>query len=202
MGARVAAELAICGFTVRVYDRGLGQSVVETVRAALREADQNELLGSSANAANVALSRVIACDSVGDAVRGCRLVCECVIEDPQVKADILNEASKVCPGDCVFTTSSMNLPLADIQKLIAPAWRNRLIGLRFLAPVLSMPLVEVTYEPGIEQRSECALPHSSWLPELCCVVTVLIACMWTARAITIPFSTLSCARPGSRRYVT
>lgn len=154
LGARVAAELAICGFTVRVHDKGLQQAAVEPVCAAIREADQNELLGGSANAAKNAMARVTACTSVGDAVQGCRLLCECVIEDPSVKADILNEAAKVCPGDCVFTTSSMNLPLAEIQKLVSPAWRNRVIGLRFLAPVLSMPLVEVTYEPGIEQRSE------------------------------------------------
>eukprot|EP01052_Picozoa_sp_SAG31_P035478 SAG31_NODE_4287_length_3378_cov_4.554132_2_plen_239_part_00 len=156
MGARVAAELAICGCTVRVYDKRLQQSAVAPVEAVIREADHNELLGHSAGAARQAASRVTACSSIGDVVQGCRLVCECAIEDPQVKADIFNEAAKVCPGNCVFTTSSLNIPLAEIQRLITPAWKNRLIGLRFLAPVLSMPLVEVTYEPGIEQRSECA----------------------------------------------
>ena len=48
----------------------------------------------------------------------------------------------------------MNLPLEAIQEALPEAWRQRLIGLRFLAPVLAMPLVEVTYRPGISQRSE------------------------------------------------
>ena len=46
----------------------------------------------------------------------------------------------------------LNLPLDVVQELLPETWRPRLIGLRFLAPILAVSLVEVTHV-NLESRA-------------------------------------------------
>ena len=70
---------------------------------------------------------------------------------------------------CPFLDPSLPDRAADKrrQALLPAAWQRRLIGLRFLAPVVGVALVEVTHQPNA-QNSEikevcdmfCAISHS------------------------------------------
>ena len=68
--------------------------------------------------------------TVGSAVQECRLVCECVADRLDVKGKVYAEVVEHCRSDAVFGTASASLPLAEIQALLPPPWRKRLLGLR------------------------------------------------------------------------
>ena len=95
-----------------------------------------------------ALRRLTATGSVGEAVSGCGFVCECVADTLQVKGEVLGEVLLHCRGDAVIGSSTANLSLAAIQALLPKPWQQRLIGLRFLAPIVGVSLVELSHFDG------------------------------------------------------
>eukprot|EP01049_Picozoa_sp_SAG25_P007868 SAG25_NODE_668_length_6042_cov_5.337540_3_plen_198_part_00 len=93
-----------------------------------------------------ALQRVLPTTSVAEAVRGCQLVVEAVADDLATKGPVYSSVLVSCPTDAVLATTSMNLTLEEIQELLPSAWRKRLIGLRFFAPVVGVSVVEVCHK--------------------------------------------------------
>lgn len=148
MGARIASELLIGGHEVFVFDIAGAAVVEQAVGRALDDAVRSGYLGSAmeANAARAAaMSRLRAAASIADAVSDARLVCECVADNLAVKGEVYPEIVANCRTDAVFGSSTMNLPLEAVQEVVPAPWRKRVIGLRFLAPVLGISLVEITH---------------------------------------------------------
>jgi hypothetical protein len=170
LGSRIAAELALCGCTVKIYDRSLGQRVVQKVAEAISELErttgttgalllqqgEEETLATVEGGAGgsyglrtarsvAALRRVITCESLADAARGCNLISEAIVDDPRAKVSVFREVLEHCAGGAVLTTNSLNVTLDEIKPNLPEAWQRRVLGLRFLSPVLYIPLVEVTY---------------------------------------------------------
>lgn len=156
MGARIASELLIGGHEVFVFDIAGAATVQDAVGQALDDAVRSGYLGTAmnANAARAAaMGRLRTAASIADAVNDARLVCECVADKIAVKGQVYPEIVDNCRADAVFGTATMNLPLDAVQEVLSPAWRKRLIGLRFLAPVIGVTLVEVSYVSQ-DSRSE------------------------------------------------
>jgi hypothetical protein len=148
MGARIASELLIGGHDVFVFDIAGAAVVEQAVGRALDDAVSSGYLGSvmEAKAARAAaMSRLHAAASIADAVNDVRLVCECVADNLAVKGQVYPEIVANCRTDAVFGSSTMNLPLEAVQEVVPAPWRKRVIGLRFLAPVLGVSLVEITH---------------------------------------------------------
>ncbi len=86
--------------------------------------------------------------SITDAYGGlkeCGLVIECVSENPEVKREVLREASLSCAGIISSNTSSI-----PVRSIAAPGARQRTLGLHFFNPVMKMKLVEVVQTPDTD----------------------------------------------------
>ena len=155
MGARIAAEMLRVGHEVFVYDIAGARTAEAAVEAALDDAVRAGIMGSPPQAAAsklAALGRLTATASIGDAVSDARLVVEAVADNLSVKGLVYPEIVASCRTDAVFGSATMNLPLDVVQELLPETWRPRLIGLRFLAPILAVSLVEVTHV-NLESRA-------------------------------------------------
>ena len=155
MGARIAAEMLRVGHEVFVYDIAGARTAEAAVEAALDDAVRAGIMGSPPQAAAsklAALGRLTATASIGDAVSDARLVVEAVADNLSVKGLVYPEIVASCRTDAVFGSATMNLPLDVVQELLPETWRPRLIGLRFLAPILAISLVEVTHV-NLESRA-------------------------------------------------
>jgi hypothetical protein len=156
MGARIAAELLIGGHEVFVYDIAGAATAQDAVGRALDDATSSGYLGGMVQAQasrTAALGRLRTTSSIGDAVSDARLICECVADNLTVKGRVYPEIVANCRADAVFGTSTMNLPLDAVQELLPDAWRKRVVGLRFLAPIIGIGLVELTHV-NQDSRSE------------------------------------------------
>ena len=89
---------------------------------------------------NAAKSRLIA-DPAGEGVSRADVVIEAIVENLEVKQQLLKGIeAKLKPG-AVLATNTSSLQIEDIAKPLA--FPGRLIGLHFFNPVSLMPLVEV-----------------------------------------------------------
>jgi hypothetical protein len=117
--------------------------------------------------------------SIAEAVDGCQLVCEAVLDKMQAKIATWKQivSAPQLPADAFLTTQSFNLALADIAKHLPVPRRQRFMGLRHMAPCVGVPVVEATYvhEPQLlaEQQGERQLRElATLLAELGLVLVV------------------------------
>eukprot|EP01049_Picozoa_sp_SAG25_P002715 SAG25_NODE_147_length_13803_cov_29.064361_15_plen_280_part_00 len=121
MGARIAAELLLCGSEVSVYDRAGVEFVTHAVGDALQDGVRCGFLGAEDKA--TAMRQLVAAPTIAIAVGGgCRLVCECVADALAIKAAVFAEVCSHCRADAVFGTLSMNLSLVSIQEQLPEPW--------------------------------------------------------------------------------
>lgn len=77
---------------------------------------------------------------------GCDLVTEAIVEDLQLKGDLLRELGEVCPdADLASTTSSLSIH--ELREMSGHA--ERLFGLHVFNPVPKMKLVELCLPDGL-----------------------------------------------------
>jgi 3-hydroxybutyryl-CoA dehydrogenase len=139
MGIGIAHRFAAHGSDVAVVDvdGDAARASVERVAATLRTAaDRGKLTNEAADAA---IDRVVAVDSIDDVERGADAIIEAVVEDLHVKRGILVEAERRDPSVLASNTSSIS-----IDRLAEPLERaDRFVGMHFFNPVWAIPLVEV-----------------------------------------------------------
>ena len=76
-----------------------------------------------------------------DAVLGCGLVVEAVVEKYEVKAEVLAQLDRVCAPETILATNTSSI---SITRLAARTERDdRVIGMHFMNPVPVMKLVEI-----------------------------------------------------------
>ena len=180
VGARVAAELIIVGQDVRIYDLAGAARVRQAVAEGLEDAQRSGYC-SKADAV-AALRRLTAAGSVGEAVSGCCLICECVADSLAVKGEVLGEVLQHCQSDAVIGSSTANLSLAAIQALLPEPWQHRLIGLRFLAPIVGVSLVEVSHFDGPDRFRVEGPPSRPAVKQACEILIGLGKCAVVGRA--------------------
>ncbi|MFE2931963.1 3-hydroxyacyl-CoA dehydrogenase family protein [Streptomyces sp. NPDC059278] len=87
-------------------------------------------------------------EGAGDlqAVAGCDLVIEAVVEDMEVKRKVFASLGRICAADAVLATTTSSLSVAGCA---APAGRpERVVGLHFFNPAPAMRLVELVHTSG------------------------------------------------------
>lgn len=140
MGAGIALVLAESGLTVRLKDvdekalaRGVGAAA-----SVLRERVRRRRLG--ALEAQRALHRIGA--TIGyHGLRRCGLVVEAVLEDLDLKRQVLGEVEGLVPADAVIASNTSSLSIGAMASALRHP--ERLAGWHFFNPVHRMPLVEV-----------------------------------------------------------
>lgn len=73
--------------------------------------------------------------------KGCSLVIEAVVEDLEVKRNLLSSLEKIVSADCILGTNTSSLSITSIAAACAKP--ERVIGIHFFNPAAIMPLVEI-----------------------------------------------------------
>jgi 3-hydroxybutyryl-CoA dehydrogenase len=140
MGAGIALAFARAGSAVRLTARRESSLAAALARIESGLAVFVEGGATSAGDASLSLGRIASTTSFADAVAGATLVVESVIEDVDVKRDVLARAEAAAPGAILATdTSSISIG-ALAEGLQRP---EAFAGLHWFNPPELVPLVEV-----------------------------------------------------------
>ena len=145
MGAGIAQLAAQSGHAVRLHDAqaGAAAAALGRIAADLDGAVKRGKLQPDERTA--VLARITAADTL-DALDGCGLVVEAIVERLDVKQGLFRALEKVLAPDAVLATNTSSISITAVaQGLQHP---QRLIGWHFFNPATRMKLVEVI--PGVE----------------------------------------------------
>lgn len=141
MGHGIAELAALRGYEVRLrdinqeyLDRGM-----DRIRWSLDKLVEKGQLRKEA--ADEALSRILATVDVKEAVHDADLVIEAVFEDLELKKKVFRELDSVAPPDAILASNTSAIPITQIAK--ATKRPHRVVGLHFFNPPILMALIEV-----------------------------------------------------------
>jgi 3-hydroxybutyryl-CoA dehydrogenase len=140
MGAGIA-QLAVEGGydTVgREVTADLGETAAGRITHFLgRKVDKGQLSGEDRDAAVARL----ALTTELEALAGCDLVIEAIVEDLPAKTALFAELERIVRPDCVLATNTSALSVTEIAA--ATSSPERVVGMHFFNPAPLMPLVEI-----------------------------------------------------------
>ncbi len=85
-----------------------------------------------------------------ESAASCDLVIEAASERIEIKTDIFEKLSKICPAHTIFATNTSSLPITQLAAVTDRA--DKFIGMHFMNPVPVMQLVEIIR--GLETSNE------------------------------------------------
>ncbi len=140
MGSGIAQVTATAGLTVWLYEQDPAQRP-RALDSITRSLDRLVSKGTLARQdRDAALERLTLATSL-EALRGCDLVVEAIVEDLAAKQALWRALEETCRADCIFATNTSSLSVVDQSVgLLHP---GRMLGLHFFNPVPVMALVEV-----------------------------------------------------------
>ncbi|HEU4457499.1 MAG TPA: 3-hydroxyacyl-CoA dehydrogenase [Methylibium sp.] len=140
MGSGIAQIAAQAGHEVRIFDarEGAAAAAIARIGEALAGLVAKGRLDAAAREAT--LARLAPAASI-DALAGCGLAVEAIVEDLDAKRALLAQLEAVLAGDAVLATNTSSISVTAIAKGLARP--ERLAGLHFFNPVPLMKLVEV-----------------------------------------------------------
>lgn len=140
MGAGIAQVAAQAGHTVRLLDNRPGaaaQAIDGIDRQLAKRVDKGKLAASERAAI---ISRLQAVEAI-EALAGCALVIEAIVENLDLKHDLFRQLESLCGEQCILASNTSSL---SITRIAAGLQRpERLLGLHFFNPAPVMALVEV-----------------------------------------------------------
>lgn len=98
------------------------------------------------------LSRLTTATGIRAACEGADLVIEAVLEDLDVKRDVMSQASDWAEPSALLATNTSSISIADIAADLPRP--ERLIGMHFFNPVHLMKLVEIVVHEGTDPASQ------------------------------------------------
>jgi 3-hydroxybutyryl-CoA dehydrogenase len=140
MGSGIAEVAAKTGHEVILRSRKLdtAQAMVSGLEKSLaKQVDKGKLSDEDRTAT---LARVQATDDL-DALSGCDLVIESVVEDLDVKRALFAELDRGVQADAILATNTSTLPV--IEMAMATERPQQVVGVHFFNPAPMMSLVEI-----------------------------------------------------------
>lgn len=147
MGAGLGFLAAKAGCEVVVKD--VRAPALEAARAHC-EAQVKKLRHLSADAQAALMGRITFTLEL-EALRGCDLVIEAIIEDIAIKHAVIREVEPLLAPGAVFASNTSAIPIARLAE--ASAAPARFVGMHFFSPVEKMPLLEVIQPPGCDDAT-------------------------------------------------
>lgn len=140
MGRGIAQVCAGAGYrvVVREVTSELAERGIDDIARQLGRAVDKEKITSADR--DLLLSRITPTTEL-EALAGCELVIEAVVEDLEVKNALWRDLEEICPGEAIFASNTSSLTVAEMAA--ATRRPDRVLGLHFFNPVPVMPLVEV-----------------------------------------------------------
>lgn len=140
MGRGIAQIAAQAGVQVKLFDlqAGAAEGAREAIITQLKRLQEKGKLDASA-AGDAA--RMIEPVGALDALAGCQLVIEAIVEKLDVKRDLLRQLEGIVAADCILATNTSSLSVTAIAA--ATTRPERVAGFHFFNPVPLMKVVEV-----------------------------------------------------------
>lgn len=145
MGAQIAQQIALHGFSVSLYDENatqLGRALHSNRGYLERRVDKGALSPLDFDAA---LARVEPFDTLAGALDGVSLVIEAIIEDLGSKQALFQQLDLLTGPDVLLGSNSSSMTISQIASVIPS--RDRAIAMHFFNPPLIMQLVEIASAP-------------------------------------------------------
>ena len=145
MGAQIAQQAALHGFTALLHDKDVAQlrKAAESNRGhLLRRVEKGSLSRADADAAH---GRVVLITDLDGAVQQADFVIEAVFEALEVKRSIFRELDRLAPSGAVLASNSSTIGISKLAEVT-----NRpesCVNMHFFFPVLVMDLVEIVRGP-------------------------------------------------------
>lgn len=167
MGAGIAAHLANCGiecllldiipFELSEKDRqaGLTEKSPEWRNRFANNGLAGALKSKPASFYSKSLAPMVKTGNFEDHLdwlKGVDWVIEVIVENLKIKQDLFAKVEKVVGPDCIVTTNTSGIPIADISANFGPSLKKRFIGTHFFNPPRYMKLLEII--PGKETDKE------------------------------------------------
>ena len=145
MGAGIAQLAAQSGHAVRLHDAQAGAAAAALTRIAadLDGAVKRGKLDAAER--DAVLARIAVAESI-DALAGCGLVVEAIVERLDVKQSVFRQLEATLGPDAVLATNTSSISITAVA--LGLQHPQRLIGWHFFNPATRMKLVEVI--PGVE----------------------------------------------------
>ncbi|MGH7005623.1 MAG: 3-hydroxyacyl-CoA dehydrogenase NAD-binding domain-containing protein, partial [Alphaproteobacteria bacterium] len=140
MGAGIAQVAAAAGHKVFLYDVAVGAVAkgLAGVRSGLDKLVERQKM--SAGERDALMARIAPAETL-DALRGCALVIEAVIEKLAVKHELLAALEALVAPDAILATNTSSLSITEIAAHLKRP--ERVVGMHFFNPAPIMALVEV-----------------------------------------------------------
>jgi 3-hydroxybutyryl-CoA dehydrogenase len=161
MGHGIAQAFAVGGCDVRCYDQmeEVLQSTVSRIRDNLETANGAGIIPPGG--VDVALSRIIICDSEEEALAEAEFVTEVVAEDLAIKQELFARIEGVVSTECILASNTSTWPMTSMSARMKHP--ERAINTHWFNPPHIVPLVEVI--PGektaevITERTSATIEH-------------------------------------------
>ncbi|MFJ4156188.1 3-hydroxyacyl-CoA dehydrogenase PaaH [Pseudomonas sp. NPDC089752] len=140
MGAGIAQVAAQAGHRVKLYDNRPGiaaQAVAGIDRQLGRLVEKGKLRPDTREAIVARLQPEEAIEALADA----RLVIEAIVENLQVKQDLLRQLEALCADDCILASNTSSLSITSLAAGLARP--ENVVGMHFFNPAPLMALVEI-----------------------------------------------------------
>ncbi|MBX9687691.1 MAG: enoyl-CoA hydratase/isomerase family protein, partial [Candidatus Obscuribacterales bacterium] len=144
MGTSLAELAAACGISVILRTDDAKISIVKEQIHQLAQRGAKSSKHDSEKEHQDALAKIlerIKIVSALDELKEADLIIECVLEDQEIKSEILQKLSELVKDDCVVATNTSSLSISNLSKSLSKA--ENFLGLHFFHPVDRMPLVEI-----------------------------------------------------------
>ncbi|MCK5291569.1 MAG: 3-hydroxybutyryl-CoA dehydrogenase [Thermoplasmata archaeon] len=141
MGAGIAQTCAVAGYevTMRDIEQRFVDGGFERIKGPLMKRVAKGKM--SQEDLDAILSKIRGTVDLREALDGCQLVIEAVIEDMDLKQTVFKEADEVCPEDVIFASNTSSLSVTEIAS--ATSRPDKFVGLHFFNPAPVMKLIEV-----------------------------------------------------------
>jgi 3-hydroxybutyryl-CoA dehydrogenase len=151
MGTGIAESTARAGIAVVLYEPDEDQ--LERSRERLDTSLDRAVIAGKLDPVDAAeLRDRVTWTTDLDALAGCGLVIEAIVEDQAVKSAVFAQLDQVLDDDALIASNTSSIPIAQLAS--ATRQPERVLGLHFFSPVPAMKLVEVVV--GLETAPEAA----------------------------------------------
>lgn len=159
MGSGIAQVAATAGHKVVVFDTNaaaLDKSAGQLKSTVAKLAEKGKIQDPETLLARFSYATDL------NALAGCGLIIEAIIENLDIKKKVFADIEKVVSADCVLATNTSSLSVTSIAAACTGA--HRVLGLHFFNPAPLMDLVEVV--PAVQTDAalvqECKTLMSAW----------------------------------------
>jgi len=158
MGAGIAQTAAKAGWPVKLFD--INQSLVDQAKENItkrfvRLVEKGRITEEESSACQARITTTTSLNDLSD----CDLIVEAIVEDFDIKTNVLKELGGIAP-DAILATNTSSLSVSELGT--ACGFGDRVVGMHFFNPAPIMPLVEVIRG---KDSSETAVQRATLLAE-------------------------------------